>query len=156
ALVSGVSEGAATIVDVSQTAPLQLASLVLTPVTPAARAEGDVCSTFSPTAVTATAITSLPDGSRAYASSFASFAVNVSISGATVNTANGTTAYTYAPPASRPDLLAGMVVTIAGATPSDFDGTFTILSVGGGTFQVTNSPTDQYVSGGSAISANVC
>lgn len=40
--------------------------------------------------------------------------------------------------------------------PSDFDGTFTILSVGGGTFEVANSPTDTYVSGGTGAAPSIC
>jgi hypothetical protein len=49
-----------------------------------------------------------------------------------------------------------MVITISGATPSDFNGTFVILSVGGGTFEVANAPTDQYVGGGTGAAPNIC
>jgi len=152
-----------TVVDVSQAEPLTLSTVQITPVSASQRTQGDVCSTFTPTAVTAAAVTSLPDASRAYVGSFAGFEVDVNISRATVNGTNGTTTYTYSlqPPATI-DLLPGMVITISGVTsssgniPSDFDGTFSILSVGGGMFQVANVPTDTYVSGGIGAAPNVC
>jgi DNA-binding beta-propeller fold protein YncE len=158
--------GQLTMLDVSQSIPVVLAGgpLPITPVLSSARPQGDVCSAFNPSVVTAAAAASLPDGSRAYVGSYAEFAVNVNISDATPNTDGIHTTYTYSlqPPGSL-DLLPGMVITISGVTskltnPSAFNGTFTVLSVGGGTFQVTNSPspTDTYVSGGTGAAQNIC
>jgi hypothetical protein len=104
-------------------------------------------------------VASLPDGSRAYVGSYAEFQVNVDITGAALT--SNTTTYSYTLLSGTPDLLPGMVITISGVhstgrPPSDFDGTFVILSVGGGTFQVANSPTDMYVSGGTGAAPNIC
>jgi hypothetical protein len=157
------------IVDVSQSPPQYLAGgpITIPPVLPSARAQGDVCSTFSPGAVTAAAVAALPDGSRAYVGSYAEFQVNVTITGATLTSSGAsTTTYNYTLSPGTPDLLPGMVITISNVDstgldphnnpPSDFDGTFTILSVGGGTFQVTNAPTDSYISGGTGAAPNMC
>ncbi len=152
------------IVDVAQPTPQPLVTLPIAPVSNLLRAQNDVCSTFSPSAVTTAAVAVLPDGSRAYVGSYAEFTVNVSILAATVNGAN--TTYTYSLTSGPPDLLPGMVITISNVDstdinpnnnpPSDFDGTFTILSVGGGTFEVANSPTDTYVTGGTGDAPNIC
>ncbi|MGA2965714.1 MAG: hypothetical protein ABSD64_05830 [Terriglobales bacterium] len=150
------------IVDVSQSTPQSLAALPIAPVLGSARAQGDVCSAFNPSVVTSAAVAALPDGSRAYVGSYAEFTVNVTISSATANSDGIHTTYTYSLPSGPPDLLPGMVITISGITsssgppPNDFNGTFTIISVGGGTFEVTNAPTDTYVSGGTGAAPNIC
>jgi hypothetical protein len=157
------------IVDVSQSPPQYLAGgpITIPPVLPSARAQGDVCSTFSPGAVTAAAVAALPDGSRAYVGSYAEFQVNVTITGATLTSSGAsTTTYNYTLSPGTPDLFPGMVITISNVDstglnlhnnpPSDFDGTFTILSVGGGTFEVANAPTDSYISGGTGAAPNMC
>jgi len=144
----------ATVVDVSQATPQTLATIPIGPVSSSQRTSGDVCSTFSPPSVTAAAVTSLPDGSRAYVGSFAEFEVDVNILAATPNP-DGTTTYTYSLQ-SPIDLLPGMIITISGAIPSDYNGIFTILSVGGGMFKVANKPKDTYQSGGIGVAPNVC
>lgn len=155
------------IVDVSQSLPQFLAGgpLTISPVLSSSRSSNDVCSTFSPGpgAFTVAAVAALPDGSRAYVGSNARFEVDVTISNASLNSDNVHTTYTYSLSSSTPDLLSGMVITISGVTsaitsPSAFNGTFTVLSVGGGTFEVANapSPTDTYVSGGTGAAPNVC
>jgi hypothetical protein len=151
----------ASVVDVSQAAPQVLAQLNIAPVLPSARGQGDVCSTFTPSAVNAVAVGALPDGSRAYVGAYAGFEVDVNISNATLDSDNVHTTYTYSLPPGAIDLLPGMVITISGVTstgtpPSDFNGTFSIISVGAGTFQVANSPTDLYKSGGTGAAPNVC
>ncbi len=155
-------QGQVTMLDISQSTPVVLtgAPIPIAPVLPSARVQGDVCSTFSPGAVTPTAVAALPDGSRAYVGSYASFAVDVTISSPTSSDGVHTT-YTYSLLPGTPDLLPGMIITIAGVnstgtSPSDFNGTFEILSVGGGTFEVANAPTDQYVSGGTGVAPNIC
>jgi YVTN family beta-propeller protein len=155
-------QGQLTMLDISQSMPVVLtgAPIPIAPLAASARAQGDVCSTFSPGAVTAAAVAALPDGSRAYVGSYASFAVNVTISSPTTSDGVNTT-YTYSLLPGTPDLLPGMVITISGVTstgtpPSHFNGTFEILSVGGGTFEVANAPTDQYVSGGTGVAPNIC
>jgi hypothetical protein len=140
--------------------------LPISPVLASTRAQGDVCSTFSPpSGVTAAAVAALPDGSRAYVGSYAEFTVTVTISNATLNSDGIHTTYTYSlqSPPTPPtlDLLPGMVITISGVTssgkpPSDFNGTFAILSVGGGTFEVANAPIDTYSSGGAGVAPNIC
>src|SRR5208283_1330153 len=157
------------IVDVSQSLPQFLAGgpLTISPVLSSSRSSNDVCSTLSPTPVTAAAVAALPDGSRAYVGSYARFEVDVTISKATLNSDGIHTTYTYSlSPTATVDLLPGMVITISNVDstgldpnkipPSDFDGTFTILSVGGGAFEVTNAPTDTYLRGGSGAAPNVC
>ncbi len=157
-------QGQFTMLDVSQSVPAVItgAPIAIAPVLPSTRAQGDVCSTFNPSAVIPAAVASLPDGSRAYVGSYAEFQVNLNITGAV--TANGVTTYNYSLLGTI-DLLPGMNITISnvdstgsptGTPPSDFDGTFVILSAGGGTFQVANSPTDTYVSGGTGAAANIC
>jgi hypothetical protein len=153
-------------VDVSQSPPQYLAGgpITITPVLGSARAQGDLCSAFNPTGVTAVAATALPDGSRAYVGSYSSFEVGVKISHAMLNNDGVHTTYSYtllSPGA--PDLLPGMVVTIAGvistgSSPSAFNGTFQVISVGGGTFQVANTPAgnDIYTSGGAGAASNIC
>jgi hypothetical protein len=158
-----------TILDVSQSTPVVLAGgpIAIPPVLPSARTQGDVCSTFSPGAVTAAAVAALPDGSRAYVGSYAEFQVNVTITGAALTSSGAsTTTYNYTLSPGTPDLLPGMVITISNVDstglnpsnnpPSDFDGTFTILSAGGGAFAVTNAPTDNYISGGTGAAPNMC
>ena len=158
------------IVDVSQSLPQLLGGgpLTISPVLSSSRASGDVCSTFSPGpgAFTVAAVAALPDGSRAYVGSNARFEVDVTISNASLNSDNVHTTYTYSLSSSTPDLLSGMVITISNVystgfdknkiPPSDFDGTFTILSVGGGTFEVANAPTDTYIRGGAGVAPNIC
>ncbi len=155
------------IVDVSQSPPQYLAGgpITITPVSPLTRAQGDLCSTFTPSAITAVvAAAALPDRSRAYVGSYARFPVDVTISDAKLNSDGIHTTYTYilqSDPAQ--DLLPGMVITISGVTskltnPSAFNGTFAILSVGGGTFEVANAPrpTDTYTGGGSGVAPKIC
>src|SRR5208337_1246292 len=126
----------------------------------------DTTSTAGPDAFTVAAVAALPDGSRAYVGSNARFEVDVTISNASLNSDNVHTTYTYSLSSSTPDLLSGMVITISNVystgfdknkiPPSDFDGTFTILSVGGGTFEVANAPTDTYIRGGAGVAPNIC
>ena len=153
-------------VDVSQSPPQYLAGgpITITPVLGSARAQGDLCSAFNPTGVTAVTAAALPDGSRAYVGSYASFEVGVKISHASLSNdgVHSTYDYTLLSPGA-PDLLPGMVVTIAGvistgSSPSSFNGTFQVISVGGGTFQVANTPAgnDLYTSGGTGASPNIC
>jgi DNA-binding beta-propeller fold protein YncE len=151
------AQGQLTMLDVSQSTPVVLTGspIAIAPVPASTRAQSDVCSAFTPSAVTPAAVASLPDGSRAYVGSYASFEVDVTIS--TPTSSNGVdTTYTYNLKPGTPDLLPGMVITISGATPSDFNGTFVILSVGGGTFEVANAPTDTYVGGGTGAAPNIC
>jgi len=154
------------LVDVSQSPPQYLAGgpITITPVLASARAQGDLCSAFNPTGVTAAAAAALPDGSRAYVGSYASFEVDPKISGAMSSNDGVHTTYDYTLPSpGAPDLLPGMVVTIAGvmstgSSPSMFNGTFQVISVGGGTFQVANTPAgnDTYTSGGTGVASNIC
>jgi DNA-binding beta-propeller fold protein YncE len=157
--------GQLTMLDISQSVPVILtgAPIPIAPVSPSVRTQGDVCSAFSPPAVTSMAVTALPDGSRAYVGSYAEFGVNLSISGAAVDPDGVHTTYTYSllPPGNA--LLPGMVVTISGViskitNPSAFNGTFTVLSVGGGTFEVANgpNPADTYKTGGTGGASNIC
>ncbi len=157
-------QGQLTMLDISQSTPVVLtgAPIPIAPVLASARAQGDVCSTFAPGAVTPAAVAALPDGSRAYVGSYASFEVNVTITGAALTSSGAsTTTYNYTLSPGTPDLLPGMVIIISGvnstgSSPSDFNGIFQILSVGGGTFEVTNAPTDIYVSGGTGAAPNIC
>ena len=54
------------VVDVSQSAPLPLATVTITAVSPSARGAQDPCSTTAPTTLNTVAAAALPDGSRAY------------------------------------------------------------------------------------------
>ena len=158
------TQGELAILDVSQPTPQPLGGgpIKIDPVLSSARTPDDVCSTFSPDAVSAAAVTALPDGSRAYVGSYASFEVDVNITGAAPNSDLVHTTYNYSLQ-SPIDLLPGMVITISGVTskltnPSVFNGTFAIVSVGGGTFEVANAPStlDAYTGGGSAAAPNIC
>jgi hypothetical protein len=62
--IPGGSEAA--VVDVSQSAPLPLATVTITAVKPSARGPQDPCSTTTPTTLNTVAAAALPDGSRAY------------------------------------------------------------------------------------------
>ena len=161
--------GQLTMLDISQSIPVILtgAPVAIPTVAPSTRGASDPCSLTATQQLNVVAVTALPDGSRAYVGSYASFEVDVNISKATLNSDGVHTTYTYTlqPPGTL-DLLPGMVITISNVDstdinpknnpPSDFDGTFTILSVGGGTFEVANAPTDTYVSGGSGAAPNIC
>ncbi len=157
------------IVDVSQSLPQFLGGgpLTISPVLSSSRASSDVCSPFTAGPVTAAAVAVLPDGSRAYVGSYARFEVDVAISNASLNSDGVHTTYTYSlQPPGTIDLFPGLVITISNVystgfdskkkPPSDFDGTFTIISVGGGTFEVANAPIDTYISGGAGVAPNIC
>jgi DNA-binding beta-propeller fold protein YncE len=62
--IPGGSEAA--VVDVSQSAPVVLATIPITPVSPSTRGAQDPCSTTIPTTLNTVAAAALPDGSRAY------------------------------------------------------------------------------------------
>jgi DNA-binding beta-propeller fold protein YncE len=62
--------GAATILDVSQTTPAILATVSIAPVSPTLRASTDPCATTTPGTLNVIAATSLPDASRAYVGSY--------------------------------------------------------------------------------------
>ncbi len=61
---------AATIVDVSQTAPSTIATIPITVVPPGSRAAGDPCQTTSVTTLNTVDVAALPDGSRAYVGTY--------------------------------------------------------------------------------------
>src|SRR5271156_5480291 len=75
------AQGQLTMLDISQSTPVVLtgAPIPIAPAPPSARAQSDVCSSFSPGAVTPAAVASLPGGPRAYVGSYASFEVDVTI-----------------------------------------------------------------------------
>ena len=54
------------VVDVSQSAPLLLATITIAPVSPSSRSAQDPCSMTATATLNAVAVAALPDGSRAY------------------------------------------------------------------------------------------
>lgn len=66
--IPGGSEAA--VVDVSQSAPMPLATIAITAISPSGRSAQDPCSTTVPTTLNTVAAAALPDGSRAYFGTF--------------------------------------------------------------------------------------
>jgi len=93
---------------------------------------------------TAAAVTDLPDGSRAYVSSYASITTQLNISSVSGDGTTATYAYTFV---AGQSLQAGMTITVTG-TGTGFDGTYIVTAVVSGTsacagtcFQAPNTTT---------------
>jgi hypothetical protein len=92
---------------------------------------------------TATAAAALPDGSRAYVSSYAVLPSQLNVTSISGDGTNANYAYTLT---AGHDLTAGVGVTVAGTQQSGFDGTFIVGAIVSGTatcpgecFQVPNT-----------------
>lgn len=109
------------IVDVSQSAPTVLATIDI----PAFA----ILPTGTTAPATAVAVTSLPDGSRAYVGSFAVLPSDFTVSSVSGDGTTATYAYTLT---AGHDLTPGVTVSITG-TGTGFDGTFFVAEVMSGT-----------------------
>jgi hypothetical protein len=135
------------IVDVSQSAPTVLATIDI----PAFA----ILPTGTTAPATAVAVTSLPDGSRAYVGSFAVLPSDFTISSVSGDGTTATYAYTLT---AGHDLTPGVTVSITG---TGFDGTFLVAGVVSGTsacpgrcFQVPNA-TSGTGTAGSGTGSNI-
>ncbi len=145
------------IVDVSQLAPQPLATITIPPFT--------LLNIQQPVPATATAAAALPDGSRAYVSSYAVLPSQFNIS---IVSGDGTTAtYAYTLTAGH-DLNPGVTVTVTGTDTSQvsgFDGTYIVSAIVSGTpacpgtcFQAPNSTNTNgttYPVSGSGTGSNI-
>ena len=109
------------ILDASQSLPTALATISIPPL--------NVLPAGSTVPATAVAITSLPDGSRAYVGSYAVLPSAFTVSSVTGNGVTATYVYTLT---GGHDLTAGVAVTVTG-TGGGFDGTFLVSEVISGT-----------------------
>jgi hypothetical protein len=126
------------IVDVSQSAPQPLATIPIPPI-----ALGPPNSTVP---ANATAVAALPDGTRAYVTSYAAVTSQLNISAVSGDGTTATYAYTLT---SGHDMTPGVSITVTGTDSSQvtgFDGTFIVSAVVSGTaacpgtcFQAPNS-----------------
>lgn len=118
------------IVDVSQSLPLPLATILIPPFS--------LLNVQQPVPAIATAVTVLPDGSRAYVGSYPSSAGAVlpsqfSVSSVSGDGTTGTYAYTLT---SGHDLTPGVTVTVTGTNSAKvmgFDGTYVVSAIVTGT-----------------------
>ncbi len=122
------------IIFVGQSPPQLLATINLPAFTPLNSA---------PVSATAAAVTDLPDGSRAYVSSYAVLPSNFTVTSVSGDGVNATYAYTLT---AGQNLTAGVGVTVNGTGPDGFDGNFVIGGIISGTtacpgtcFQVPNT-----------------
>ncbi len=127
-----------TILDVSQSIPAVLATIPVPSFTL-------LNSNPSTVPAIATAVAALPDGSRAYVSSYAVLPSQVSISSISGDGTTATYAYTLT---AGHDLNPGVTITVAGTQQNGFDGTFIVGAIVSGTaacpgtcFQVPNTTT---------------
>ncbi len=97
----------------------------------------------APVTATAAAVTDLPDGSRAYVSSYAVLPSNFAVTSVSGDGVNATYAYTLT---AGQNLTAGVSVTVMGTGQDGFDGNFVIDGIVSGTaacpgtcFQVPNT-----------------
>ena len=119
------AQGELTIVDVSQSVPQQLATIVI----PAFTSPGISGSVPA----IASAVTVLPDESQAYVGSYAMLPTNISITSVSGASGTGTFAYTQT---SGQTLIPGMSITVTGTdVPNvvDFDGTYIVSAIVSGT-----------------------
>jgi DNA-binding beta-propeller fold protein YncE len=144
------------IVDVSQSPPGLLGTINIPPFTPLNTA---------PVAATAAAVTALPDGTRAYVSSYAALPSTFSVTSVSGDGTNATYAYSLT---AGQNLTAGVSVTVAGTNipkVGDFDGTYVVGTIVSGTtacpgtcFQIPNSTNTEgvtYPVSGSGTGSNV-
>jgi DNA-binding beta-propeller fold protein YncE len=145
-------QGQLTILDVSQSAPNPLATITVP--------SYSLLNVQNPVPAIATAVAALPDGSRAYVSSYAVLPTQLSISSVSGDGTTATYAYTLT---AGHDLNPGMMVTIAGTTTNtmSFDGTFTVSAILSGTtacpgmcFQVSNLTSGTWPPPGTSGSAS--
>jgi DNA-binding beta-propeller fold protein YncE len=131
--------GALAIIDVSQSIPALLATIPVP--------SFSLPNNQNPVSAIATAVAALPDGSRAYVSSYAAIASQLNISSVSGDGTTATYAYTLA---SGEDLTAGMTVYVSNMPTADagFDGPYIITATLSGTsacpgacFQALNSTT---------------
>lgn len=122
------------IIFVGQSPPQLLATINLPAFTPLNSA---------PVSATAAAVTDLPDGSRAYVSSYAVLPSNFTVTSVSGDGVNATYAYTLT---AGQNLTAGVGVTVNGTGQDGFDGNFVIGGIISGTtacpgtcFQVPNT-----------------
>ncbi len=122
------------IVNVGQSPPQLLGTINVPPFTPLNSA---------PVAATAAAVTDLPDGSRAYLSSYAVLPSNFTVTSVSGDGTNATYAYTLT---AGQNLTAGVSVTVIGTGQTGFDGNFLVGGIISGTtacpgtcFQVPNT-----------------
>jgi DNA-binding beta-propeller fold protein YncE len=106
---------------------------------------------------TATAVTTLPDGSRAYVASYASITTQLNISSVSGDGTTATYAYTLT---SGQNLQAGLTITVTG-TDTGFDGTFIVTALLSGTsacpgtcFQAPNATSGTWPPQGTSGSAS--
>jgi DNA-binding beta-propeller fold protein YncE len=127
-----------TILDISQSVPALLAQISIPAFT--------LPNIPNPIPATATAVAALPDGSRAYVSSYAVLPTQVSISSVLGDGTTATFAYTLT---AGQNLNAGMTISVTGTSiqnVGDFDGTYIVGAIVSGTtacpstcFQTANS-----------------
>jgi YVTN family beta-propeller protein len=124
------------IVNVGQSPPQLLGTINVPPFT---------LPNLTSVSATATAVTDLPDGSRAYVASYASITTQLNISSVSGDGTTATFAYTLA---AGQSLQAGMTITVFNMPTSetDFNGTYIVTAVVSGTsacpgtcFQTANS-----------------
>jgi DNA-binding beta-propeller fold protein YncE len=122
------------IVDVSQSPPGLLGTINIPPFTPLNSA---------PVPATAAAVTDLPDGTRAYVSSYAVLPSSFNVTSVSGDGTNATYAYTLT---AGQNLTAGVSVTVMGTGQSGFDGNLLVGGIISGTtacpgtcFQVPNT-----------------
>jgi YVTN family beta-propeller protein len=108
------------IVDVSQSVPTVMATIDI---------PAFAILPTGTTPATAVAVTSLPDGSRAYVASFAVLPTDFTVSSVSGDGTTATYAYTLT---GGHDLTPGVTVSVTGTGP-DFDGTFLVAAVVSGT-----------------------
>jgi DNA-binding beta-propeller fold protein YncE len=127
------------IVDVSQTPPQLIKTIPIPPFT--------LPNMQNPVPATATAVAALPDGSRAYVSSYASITSQLNISSVSGDGTTATYAYTLA---AGQNLSPGMTITVSNmpAQESEFNGPYSVTAIVSGTaacpgtcFQAPNTTT---------------
>ena len=146
-----------TILDVSQSVPTLLAQVNIPAFT--------LPNIPNPISATATAVAALPDGSRAYVSSYAVLPTQVSISSVLGDGTTATFAYTLT---AGQNLNPGMTISVTGTIipkVGDFDGTYIVGAIVSGTtacpgtcFQTANSTSTDgttYPVSGSGAGSNV-
>jgi hypothetical protein len=122
------------IIDVGQSPPQVLGTINIPAFTPLNSA---------PVPATAAAVTDLPDGSRAYVSSYAVLPSNFTVTSVSGDGTNATYAYTLT---AGQNLTAGVSVSVLGTGQNGFDGNFLVIAIVSGTtacpgtcFQVPNT-----------------
>ena len=151
--VTNPASSTATVVSVAGASAQTLKTI---PITPVVRdAVTDVCASPSPGAVRVVSATALPNGTRAYIGGFTTLTSGVNISDVSGDGTLVTYSYSLA---SGPTLVPGMGITISGFTPvnNPYNGSFTIASVGSGTFQVFSTTTGPFSGAPAGAAQSIC